>query len=64
MVFTFGVRSRIIQLVLFSNYDDVGSDWEKAKTQCECLDYLFEIGVKMKLAGLETVVEPETKNLE
>ncbi|KAJ7364921.1 class II aldolase/adducin N-terminal [Mycena albidolilacea] len=33
-----------------------GSDWEKAKTQAECLDYLFEIGVKMKLAGLETVL--------
>ncbi|KAJ7160139.1 class II aldolase/adducin N-terminal [Mycena filopes] len=34
-----------------------GSDWEKAKTQTECLDYLFEIGVKMKLAGLETVLK-------
>ncbi|KAF7298805.1 Methylthioribulose-1-phosphate dehydratase [Mycena indigotica] len=33
-----------------------GSDWEKAKTQAECLDYLFEIAVKMKLAGLETVL--------
>ncbi|KAJ6504709.1 class II aldolase/adducin N-terminal [Mycena vitilis] len=33
-----------------------GPDWEKAKTQAECLDYLFEIGVKMKLAGLETVL--------
>ncbi|KAK6992413.1 Methylthioribulose-1-phosphate dehydratase [Favolaschia claudopus] len=29
-----------------------GSDWEKAKTQAECLDYLFEIGVKMRQAGL------------
>ncbi|KAJ6582783.1 Methylthioribulose-1-phosphate dehydratase [Mycena sp. CBHHK59/15] len=34
-----------------------GSDWEKAKAQAECLDYLFEIGVKMKLAGLPTVME-------
>jgi len=34
-----------------------GLDWEKAKTQAECLDYLFEIGVKMKMAGLSTVLE-------
>ncbi|KAK7048718.1 Methylthioribulose-1-phosphate dehydratase [Favolaschia claudopus] len=33
-----------------------GSDWEKAKTQAECLDYLFEIGVKMRQAGIATVV--------
>ncbi|KAF8591760.1 Methylthioribulose-1-phosphate dehydratase [Ramaria rubella] len=33
-----------------------GLDWQKAKTQAECLDYLFEIGVKMKLAGLPTVL--------
>ncbi|KIL59077.1 hypothetical protein M378DRAFT_169847 [Amanita muscaria Koide BX008] len=33
-----------------------GTDWQKAKTQTECLDYLFEIGVKMKLAGLQTVL--------
>ncbi|KAK7022140.1 Methylthioribulose-1-phosphate dehydratase [Favolaschia claudopus] len=33
-----------------------GADWEKAKTQAECLDYLFEIGVKMSQAGIATVV--------
>ncbi|KAH8114511.1 Methylthioribulose-1-phosphate dehydratase [Phellopilus nigrolimitatus] len=37
-----------------------GPDWQKAKAQTECLDYLFEIGVKMKTLGLETVVENET----
>ena len=31
------------------------SDWEKAKAQAECLDYLLEVAVKMRLAGLETV---------
>ncbi|KAJ7617462.1 Methylthioribulose-1-phosphate dehydratase [Mycena polygramma] len=39
-----------------------GPDWEKAKTQAECLDYLFEIGVKMKLAGLETVLNKPKQN--
>jgi len=36
-----------------------GADWEKAKTQTECLDYLFEVAVKMKLAGIPTLLESE-----
>lgn len=31
-----------------------GADWEKAKAQAECLDYLLEVAVKMRLAGIET----------
>lgn len=33
----------------------VSLDWEKAKGQAECLDYLLEVAVKMKLAGMNTV---------
>ena len=35
-----------------------GPTWQKAKTMCECFDYLFEIAVKMKLAGLDPTVVP------
>ncbi|XP_023133437.2 methylthioribulose-1-phosphate dehydratase-like [Amphiprion ocellaris] len=29
-----------------------GESWEKAKTMCECYDYLFDIAVQMKQSGL------------
>lgn len=30
-----------------------GPTWQKAKTMCECYDYLFEVGVDMKKCGLD-----------
>uniref|UniRef100_A0AAY4EPI4 Methylthioribulose-1-phosphate dehydratase n=1 Tax=Denticeps clupeoides TaxID=299321 RepID=A0AAY4EPI4_9TELE len=30
-----------------------GESWEKAKTMCECYDYLFDIAVQMKQCGLD-----------
>lgn len=36
-----------------------GPTWESAKTQCECLDYLFEIALKMRQAGLDPAQAPE-----
>jgi methylthioribulose-1-phosphate dehydratase len=30
-----------------------GASWEQAKTTCECLDYLFELSVKMKQLGID-----------
>jgi ribulose-5-phosphate 4-epimerase/fuculose-1-phosphate aldolase len=35
-----------------------GNDWIKAKTMCECYDYLFEIAVKMKQLGLDPTKAP------
>lgn len=35
-----------------------GESWEKAKTMCECYDYLFDIAVQMKQCGLDPSVLP------
>uniref|UniRef100_A0A6I8QU85 Methylthioribulose-1-phosphate dehydratase n=1 Tax=Xenopus tropicalis TaxID=8364 RepID=A0A6I8QU85_XENTR len=35
-----------------------GDTWEKAKTMCECYDYLFEIAVQMKQHGLDPSAIP------
>ncbi|KAH3877628.1 hypothetical protein DPMN_001503 [Dreissena polymorpha] len=36
-----------------------GPTWEKAKTMCECYDYLFEIAVEMKKCGLDPEIVPQ-----
>lgn len=35
-----------------------GQNWQKAKTQCECYDYLFNIAVEMKKFGLDPNAKP------
>lgn len=35
-----------------------GETWQKAKTMCECYDYLFEIAVKMRQLGLDPAKRP------
>uniref|UniRef100_A0AAQ4PZ52 Methylthioribulose-1-phosphate dehydratase n=1 Tax=Gasterosteus aculeatus aculeatus TaxID=481459 RepID=A0AAQ4PZ52_GASAC len=35
-----------------------GESWEKAKTMCECFDYLFDIAVQMKQCGLDPSARP------
>ncbi|EDL79657.1 APAF1 interacting protein (predicted), isoform CRA_b [Rattus norvegicus] len=35
-----------------------GETWEKAKTMCECYDYLFDIAVSMKKMGLDPTQFP------
>ena len=36
-----------------------GESWQKAKTMCECYDYLFEMYVKMKAIGMDPAKMPE-----
>ncbi|KAK7486656.1 hypothetical protein BaRGS_00022057 [Batillaria attramentaria] len=36
-----------------------GDTWEKAKSMCECYDYLFDIAVQMKQAGLDPQQVPK-----
>ncbi|NWI92338.1 MTNB dehydratase, partial [Pitta sordida] len=39
-----------------------GETWEKAKTMCECYDYLFDIAVQMKQHGLDPSKHPTGEN--
>ncbi|XP_033123873.1 methylthioribulose-1-phosphate dehydratase-like [Anneissia japonica] len=39
-----------------------GETWQKAKTMCECYDYLFEIAVQMKQCGFDPAKRPESEN--
>lgn len=36
-----------------------GPTWESTKTQTECLDYLFEVFLKMKQSGLDPAQVPQ-----
>ncbi|PVD33911.1 hypothetical protein C0Q70_05173 [Pomacea canaliculata] len=36
-----------------------GDTWEKAKSMCECYDYLFDIAVRMKQMGLDPTQVPK-----
>ncbi|XP_062508841.1 methylthioribulose-1-phosphate dehydratase-like isoform X1 [Corticium candelabrum] len=38
-----------------------GDTWQKAKTMCECYDYLFDIAVQMKQLGLDPSAKPSTE---
>uniref|UniRef100_A0A8C6TB85 Methylthioribulose-1-phosphate dehydratase n=1 Tax=Neogobius melanostomus TaxID=47308 RepID=A0A8C6TB85_9GOBI len=33
-----------------------GESWQKAKTMCECYDYLFDVAVQMKQCGLDPII--------
>ncbi|XP_057637824.1 methylthioribulose-1-phosphate dehydratase isoform X2 [Chionomys nivalis] len=39
-----------------------GETWEKAKTMCECYDYLFDIAVSMKKMGMDPAQFPVGEN--
>ncbi|XP_055405282.1 methylthioribulose-1-phosphate dehydratase isoform X3 [Bubalus kerabau] len=39
-----------------------GETWEKAKTMCECYDYLFDVAVSMKQVGLDPAQLPAGEN--
>lgn len=36
-----------------------GESWQKAKTMCECYDYLFEIAVEMRKLGQDPSQVPD-----
>lgn len=36
----------------------IGDNWENAKIQAECYDYLFRIAVKMKKLGIDPAEVP------
>ncbi|XP_041366028.1 methylthioribulose-1-phosphate dehydratase-like [Gigantopelta aegis] len=36
-----------------------GENWQKAKSMCECYDYLFDMAVQMKQLGMSTTGLPE-----
>ncbi|KAJ0001879.1 hypothetical protein NQD34_001675 [Periophthalmus magnuspinnatus] len=40
-----------------------GESWQKAKTMCECYDYLFDVAVQMKQCGLDPTALPTEKGI-
>lgn len=39
-----------------------GDSWQRAKTMCECYDYLFDLAVQMKRLGLDPTLPPDVSN--
>ncbi|KAH7944263.1 hypothetical protein HPB52_017720 [Rhipicephalus sanguineus] len=35
-----------------------GDSWQRAKTMCECYDYLFDMAVQMKRLGMDPALPP------